>query len=334
MIKFFRKIRQKLLAENRFSKYLIYAIGEIILVVIGIMIALYINNQNEARKSKDKVEAIFADIMDELTTDIEKVTGLMQYYAARDSTMLLILTNKLTKEDYVKNEIPYLFTLTNNYTTANLTREAFNNLMLYRDEVPEEYSEIIKDLNSLYNKTQVVVNDYDNELKSFISETQKFRMQNYPWFVITTETDINNVIEYRLNDFKYKNELQNYRTLAIYNQLKFCTYFRQNAIDCYQKIADKLNKPRDHELFKFNEQLAKDLVGDWYLENDPDFTLSINLEDDRLYAVTYDGRKVEFFYIPRVNKILDSDMEFSTIVRDEDQTIIKYNSYNVIKKQP
>jgi uncharacterized membrane protein YgaE (UPF0421/DUF939 family) len=44
MIKFFRKIRKHLLAENKFSKYLIYAIGEIILVVIGILIALQINN--------------------------------------------------------------------------------------------------------------------------------------------------------------------------------------------------------------------------------------------------------------------------------------------------
>jgi len=50
MIKFFRKIRQKLLTEIKFSKYLIYAIGEIILVVIGILIALQINNWNETKK--------------------------------------------------------------------------------------------------------------------------------------------------------------------------------------------------------------------------------------------------------------------------------------------
>ncbi|NKI30931.1 DUF6090 family protein [Croceivirga thetidis] len=49
MIKFFRRIRQNLLQENRFSKYLLYAIGEIILVVIGILIALQVNNWNEKR---------------------------------------------------------------------------------------------------------------------------------------------------------------------------------------------------------------------------------------------------------------------------------------------
>ena len=46
MIKFFRKIRQRLLTENKFSKYLLYAIGEILLVVLGILIALSINNWN------------------------------------------------------------------------------------------------------------------------------------------------------------------------------------------------------------------------------------------------------------------------------------------------
>ena len=53
MIKFFRKIRQKLLTENKFSKYLLYAIGEIMLVVIGILIALQLNNLNEIDKVKD-----------------------------------------------------------------------------------------------------------------------------------------------------------------------------------------------------------------------------------------------------------------------------------------
>ena len=52
MIKFFRKIRQNLLMENKTGKYFKYAIGEIILVVIGILIALSINNWNDNRKNR------------------------------------------------------------------------------------------------------------------------------------------------------------------------------------------------------------------------------------------------------------------------------------------
>jgi hypothetical protein len=51
MIKFFRKIRQNLLSENKLSKYLLYAIGEIMLVMIGILLALSINNWNENKKT-------------------------------------------------------------------------------------------------------------------------------------------------------------------------------------------------------------------------------------------------------------------------------------------
>jgi hypothetical protein len=68
MIKFFRKIRQNLLSEGKTGKYFKYAIGEIILVVIGILIALGINNWNENRKNKN-LESLY---IQELTTDLIK----------------------------------------------------------------------------------------------------------------------------------------------------------------------------------------------------------------------------------------------------------------------
>tara|TARA_R110002096_G_scaffold189424_1_gene370038 strand:+ start:7 stop:192 length:186 start_codon:yes stop_codon:yes gene_type:complete len=53
MIEFFRKTCQRMLTENKFSKYLIYAIGEIILVVIGILIALQMDNWNTIKPLKN-----------------------------------------------------------------------------------------------------------------------------------------------------------------------------------------------------------------------------------------------------------------------------------------
>ncbi|MDO1501256.1 DUF6090 family protein [Winogradskyella maritima] len=76
MIKFFRHIRQRLIRENRFSKYLIYAIGEIILVVIGILIALQINNYNEQRKARVTQNTFYGDIL----MDLEKDEKKLNYY--------------------------------------------------------------------------------------------------------------------------------------------------------------------------------------------------------------------------------------------------------------
>ena len=72
MIKFFRKIRQNIIKENKVSKYMLYAIGEIVLVVIGILIALSINNWNEANKAKQ----IEQDYLTKLSVDINAMNNV------------------------------------------------------------------------------------------------------------------------------------------------------------------------------------------------------------------------------------------------------------------
>ena len=69
MIKFFRKIRYNLMEQNKTGKYLKYAIGEIILVVIGILIALQINNWNENRKSLISEKATLTKFLRDLQSD-------------------------------------------------------------------------------------------------------------------------------------------------------------------------------------------------------------------------------------------------------------------------
>ena len=73
MIKFFRKIRQRLLTENKISKYLLYAIGEILLVVIGILIALSINNWNDNKNLAKKEHMLLNEMKSNLESDL---TGL------------------------------------------------------------------------------------------------------------------------------------------------------------------------------------------------------------------------------------------------------------------
>ncbi|MEM1260106.1 MAG: DUF6090 family protein [Bacteroidota bacterium] len=73
MIKFFRHIRQKLLSENKFSRYLLYATGEIILVVIGILIALQINNWNDLKKERQIERQYLEALRSEFVANLEKL---------------------------------------------------------------------------------------------------------------------------------------------------------------------------------------------------------------------------------------------------------------------
>ena len=84
MIKLFRKIRQKMLTENKFSKYLLYAVGEIILVVIGILIALSINNWNENRKESNLELEILSDLYNNISNNKIKIDNLI----SRDSIII------------------------------------------------------------------------------------------------------------------------------------------------------------------------------------------------------------------------------------------------------
>lgn len=100
MIKLFRKIRQKLLSESKFSKYLLYAIGEIILVVIGILIALQINTWNENNKRKKKEQVLLHELKDNLKSDL------------RDLDFNILNNGKLTRSNEMikkalEQKIPY-----------------------------------------------------------------------------------------------------------------------------------------------------------------------------------------------------------------------------------
>jgi len=100
MIKFFRQIRQVLLSEGKTGKYLKYAVGEIVLVVIGILIALQINNWNGNRKDKIAESNILQDIRGSISTDIQQL-NLRIELANKDIQSADIILN------YIEQNIPY-----------------------------------------------------------------------------------------------------------------------------------------------------------------------------------------------------------------------------------
>ena len=122
MIKFFRKIRQNLLNENKFKKYLIYVIGEITLVVIGILIALTINNSNQSKINKNNASLIFNQIQKDLILDINWMEIKIDFINSN-----LIILNNVSTGNYNDKDIINLYTpLTFNFNTRNYSRSYQN----------------------------------------------------------------------------------------------------------------------------------------------------------------------------------------------------------------
>jgi len=94
MFRFFRQIRQKLLTEYKLSKYILYALGEIVLVVIGILIALQINTWNEGRENDEYQRELLSEIRLSLQKDIDHNTNTalrwIDRFLAHGDTVLML----------------------------------------------------------------------------------------------------------------------------------------------------------------------------------------------------------------------------------------------------
>ncbi len=131
MIKFFRNIRRKLLSEGKTGKYLKYAVGEIILVVIGILIALQINNWNIDQKNRKKEQAYLKEIRNNVRQDSLKLIKVLDFNAKKArivEAMLQVFVDTLTNEERFKifNKNANDFTY---YEVFDPVRIAFNNML-------------------------------------------------------------------------------------------------------------------------------------------------------------------------------------------------------------
>jgi hypothetical protein len=104
MLNFFRNIRRLLLTENKFSKYLIYGIGEVVLIVIGILLALYLNNINSEQKSK----LVEIELLKEIKANIN---GSIKSFERAIKSEKEYLDHNLLILDYLDNNRPFDNTL-------------------------------------------------------------------------------------------------------------------------------------------------------------------------------------------------------------------------------
>ena len=99
MIKFFRKIRQRLLVDGKFSKYPIYALGEIVLVVIGILIALSINNWNSSRKDRIREAVILNQIHKDFSSNKLQLDSILEFHTQKVSKTQTLVEQMLRSKD-------------------------------------------------------------------------------------------------------------------------------------------------------------------------------------------------------------------------------------------
>ena len=197
MIKFFRKIRQNLLMENKTEKpalpvgrYLKYAVGEIILVVIGILIALSINNWNEERKSDKQIQLLMNSLVEAIKEDIRYLNYTANLHEFRSISLKYLLNfsrntidtsstiNSIPKlENYTIWEGAYPDTLNADFVNKSIQWSGTNDNLVIDKNVLDElknsnlFSAIRNDslkrvINSYYSylNSNFLLDDWNEEL--------------------------------------------------------------------------------------------------------------------------------------------------------------------------
>ena len=258
MIKFFRKIRQNLLMENKTGKYFKYAIGEIVLVVIGILIALQINNWNESRKKEHVEKQVLKSLFQEIEKDRMMLKEIYYQYQ-RDLRKLTYFRNLIWKEEHSMEDA--------------LSLNEFEGLA-FRDVNPNRitYDEMISTGKIYYLSNQALVNEiinYYEIIESYIYQLRQSRVEFRSNFY-----DVSSMTDYWLVFYDNDNKevaynFANNQTAETYKQLKIISNWslgstkqsKESIADLYSKASQLqklINKELEHSLILTDDSKPSD----------------------------------------------------------------------------
>ncbi len=200
MIKVFRPIRKSLTEENKMGKYFKYAIGEIILVIIGILIALQINAWNETRKTKLDLHNSLNAMVNELGDNIQFMSKEKANFQYRIDGLKRILNDSASESDL--RVIPNFFALDLRSKSFSKVFELIKDnkqLQLIEDE------KLAKKISQFYEYTLHDMEDYTKWHAGFVRDNiDPYILENIP---IENDLINTNVARELLSQVKFKNIL-------------------------------------------------------------------------------------------------------------------------------
>ncbi|MCB0668758.1 MAG: hypothetical protein KDC80_23200 [Saprospiraceae bacterium] len=238
MIKYFRKIRQNLLSEGRTTKYLKYATGEIILVVIGILIALWINNWNQDRQLKNLETKYLKEIKSSLEFDLIDIDFNIDFNENRLKSNEIIL-------QYVRQEINYADSLSKHFGNLIFTTRTLPNSSAYENLKNKGIEVISKD--SLRQELTKLYSFYFFNARDFeMQDDHYFQHQTF----VPIVTKVIEIIEVWENGDPI-NENSLITNVEFKNALVINIKLRKEMIRMYKQLKQKVQsclKQIDNEL--------------------------------------------------------------------------------------
>lgn len=244
MIKLFRNIRLSLLKEGKTSKYFKYAIGEIVLVVIGILIALQINNWNQNRQQRAQLNTILKSVREDLKTDTLMASQVIRFYDTINK-----YSKKLISKDFTIDSLENCLScgsLVTVYQPMTIQKKGFKQLQNFTDINTLKIDTLTSSINLFYTVfDELIYNNNQMVKKEVIENLDHFKKQD--WFINWMQGIKDpRVSEYFGNSQDYKNRVASHNILAAKNHQRMLQVYKTQA----SMLLDQLNSRLDIEAKK------------------------------------------------------------------------------------
>lgn len=243
MIKFFRRIRQHLLTENKFSKYILYAIGEIVLVVIGILIALQINNWNEGRKDQAEAIKILKKLQSEFEINKTELDASRhfheQQYMATVRIEELFNPNHNIPTDTITNLLKQAFIDWKFEPRHSITTSAMASgkiALINNDSLIDNLNTWIFAINKYHELYAGLKKDKD---KFWVDVQEKYPMRNFDW--AASASNFKGDPEGLFSSLKNENLITLIKTQQKFIMV-WCDYLQEDHDDILRFIRSELSK--------------------------------------------------------------------------------------------
>ncbi len=232
----FRKVKKKLLKQDKFFRYLTYAIGEIILIVIGILIAVSIKNANEERQRTNTVNSIYANIITDLKRDTTEVQYLLDIYRGRKAIFEKVMNNTLTNEEVIACE--GCINLITSLDLLSIDQRGFQQLKQY----VRGTDSLTVDIITFYTKFNEFFETYNDILIKYVNGTLSEWRDTYPWFATLVRNETNEAsLSYFGRSQEYKNKVAYGYVFIYHNYVGNLKEFQSEAEILLKDLNNRLD---------------------------------------------------------------------------------------------
>lgn len=292
MLRFFRTIRKSLMEQNKTRAYILYAIGEITLVMIGILLALQVNNWNENQKQEALARSYIMQIQNELLDDIQESKEITEILITKAELLYKIMYNQNTIEELTSSNGKTFLYVGLNESDFLINTNGFDGFINTMDEIQFGNEALIKDLKEMYINTNEYLKGSSEMVSNAVGRYLIHLETTKPWFneLFTNRTLPDDAISYMMEDPFYKNYMSTYNVLAIGNFLSNTQLFQYEAFQLYQAIDKELGTTEETpeeilNLFSEVPDTTANRLAGTYFNQIRDSEYKLGVKDSKLYFI-------------------------------------------------